>query len=231
MSHDTGVEIVHRFFSGTGPSYDYMVNLTTFGFDRWWKEKILHKIPRNPARIIDQASGTGILTFHIAHRFPVCRVTGVELREEYLNIAQEKMRTLKLTNVEFILGRAEEVFLGEGFDCITSSYLAKYAELESLIQNAKRMLRNGGVLIMHDFTYPRSRLFARIWEFYFRLLETLGVWRYPQWRTIFHELPLLLRKTVWVDQLTGILRRNAFSHICAESLTLGTSTLVTAARG
>lgn len=230
MSRDNRVEIVHRFFSGTGPSYDSMVNLTTFGFDRWWKGKILQSIPKDPVRVIDQASGTGILTFTIARRFPGCRIIGVELREEYLKIAQEKMRALKLSNAAFVLGRAEDVFLGEGFDCITSSYLAKYAELESLIRNAKRMLRNGGVLIMHDFTYPRSRLFTPIWEFYFRLLQTLGAWRYPRWRIIFHELPLLLRKTEWVAELTAILKRDAFAHIHTKRLTLGTATIVTASK-
>jgi demethylmenaquinone methyltransferase / 2-methoxy-6-polyprenyl-1,4-benzoquinol methylase len=227
-SHCAEVEIVNRFFSGTGSSYDYMVNLATFGFDIWWKKKILDRIPRDPARIIDQASGTGILTFRIARRFPRCRVFGVELREEYLKIAQEKRRTLQLRNAGFILGRAEDVFLGAGFDCITSSYLAKYAELETLVRNAKRMLRSGGVLIMHDFTYPRGLVFPRIWEFYFRLLQTAGAWKYPQWRTIFDELPCLLRETRWVPELEDILKRNAFSHIHAERLTLGTSTLVTA---
>ena len=205
-----------------------MVNLTTFGFDGRWKKKILERIPRDPSRIIDQASGTGILTFKIARRFPRCRVLGVELREEYLNIAQKKMRALKLKNVGFILGRAEDVVLKGTFDCITSSYLAKYAELETLIRNAKRMLRTGGVLIMHDFTYPRGRVFPRIWEFYFRLLQTSGAWKYPHWRTIFNELPLLLRKTRWVPELEDILKRNAFTHIREERYTLGTSTIVTA---
>jgi demethylmenaquinone methyltransferase / 2-methoxy-6-polyprenyl-1,4-benzoquinol methylase len=228
MSCDGGVEIVHRLFSGTGSSYDRMVNLTTFGIDSWWKEKILQRIPRDPARIIDQASGTGILTFKIARRFPRCRVIGVELREEYLKIAQEKMRVLKVRNAEFILGRAENVLLEGSFDCITSSYLAKYAELETLTQNVKRMLRTGGVLIMHDFSYPRGRVFTRIWEFYFRLLQTAGAWKYPQWRIIFHELPVLVRKTEWVPELKSMLQRNAFSPIHAERLTLGTSTIVTA---
>ena len=124
-----------------------------------------------------------------------------------MRIAQEKLRALKLGNAEFILGRAEDVLLGGSFDCITSSYLAKYAELGRLIPNAKRMLRNGGVLIMHDFTYPRAPLFARIWQCYFKLLQTLGAWKYPQWRIIFHELPLLLRKTVWVAELNSILKK------------------------
>ena len=134
METHPGEELVHRFFFGTGATYDHMVNFCTVGFDRWWKRKILEKIPQRPIRIIDQACGTGILTFKIAHKFPLCRVIGVELREEYLKIAKEKATDLNLSNVEFILGRAEDVLLDESFDCITSSYLVKYAELGSLIR-------------------------------------------------------------------------------------------------
>jgi demethylmenaquinone methyltransferase/2-methoxy-6-polyprenyl-1,4-benzoquinol methylase len=227
VSHP-GVDLVHRFFSGTGPSYDYMVNLWTIGFDIWWKKGILEKIPARPRRIIDQACGTGILTFKIARKFPRCRVIGVELREEYLDIAKEKAGALKLNKLEFILGRAEDVLLMESFDCITSSYLGKYAEFKSLIRNAKKMLRDGGILIMHDFTYPPNPAFSRIFEFYFKVIQTVGGWKYPQWKTIFFGLPELLRETEWVAELVSALQENAFSDIHIESLTLGTSTIVTA---
>jgi len=230
MSEAPKIELVNRFFSGTGPTYDYLVNLTTLGLDRWWKKKILEKIPEGPARILDQACGTGILTFKIAHQFPRCRVVGVELRDEYLNIAEEKTKALKLNNVEFVLGRAEDVLLKESFDCITSSYLAKYAELGSLIRNIKKMLHIGGRLIMHDFTYPPNGTFARIWHLYFNLLQTVGSRKYPQWKTVFYELPEFLRETKWVAQLVGCLKENSFADIRIEPLFLGTSTVVTARR-
>jgi demethylmenaquinone methyltransferase/2-methoxy-6-polyprenyl-1,4-benzoquinol methylase len=221
------VELVHRFFSGTGPTYDLVVNLCTFGADIWWKKIILDKIPAGSARIMDQGCGTGILTFQIARKFPHSRIVGVELRDEYLNIAREKAKALKLGNVDFILGRAEDVLLEDNFDCITSSYLAKYVELEILIRNIKKMLRKGGLLIMHDFTYPRNRTVARIWEFYFRLLQIVGDWKYAQWREIYYSLPKFLRETKWATDLTRILGENAFSDIHTQFLTFGTSAIVT----
>lgn len=225
---DPKIEIVHRFFSGTGPTYDFVVNLNTFGFDAWWKRKILEKIPEGSTCVMDQGCGTGILTFQIARKFPQCRVIGVELRDEYLNIARDKAQASKLSNVEFILGRAEDILLESKFDSITSSYLAKYAELEVLIQNIKQMLRNGGMLIMHDFTYPRNRTFAKIWEFFFKLLQTIGKWGYPQWREIYYGLPKLLRESKWVPELVKILAEKGFSDIHIQYFTLGTSAIVTA---
>jgi len=228
MEDNRRVDLVHSFFSGTGATYDFMANLCTFGFDRWWKSKILEKIPEGSTRIVDQACGTGILTFRIARKFPRSRIIGVELREEYLDIAKEKARGLGLNNIEFVLGRAEEILLDGSIDCITSSYLAKYAELESLIQNVRKMLRSGGVLIMHDFTYPSNRSFGPIWEFYFKILRIMGKLKYPEWRNIFEGLPRLLRETRWVSELMNCLQENGFSDIALQSLTFGTSAIVTA---
>ncbi len=81
---------------------------------------------------------------------------------------------------------------------------------------------------MHDFTYPSNRLFSLVWNFYFKLLQTTGAWKYPQWKTVFDGLPDLLRETTWTDELERSLRENGFSETTLEYLTLGTSAIVTA---
>ncbi|MGE5840173.1 MAG: class I SAM-dependent methyltransferase, partial [Deltaproteobacteria bacterium] len=225
MEHWKGVETAQRFFSGTGFSYDLIANLCTFGFDFWWKRKMLRAVPPHPSRILDQASGTGILTLRLARRFPHARVTGVELREEYLNIARRKAGRLGVSNAEFLLGRAEDVVLQAGLDCITSSYLAKYAELGTLVSHAKTMLKPGGVLIMHDFTYPPGGFFLRLWKFYFRILQTIGAWVFSEWKTAFEGLPPLLESTRWVDDLASCLKGNGFTKIRVEHLFMNTAAL------
>jgi demethylmenaquinone methyltransferase/2-methoxy-6-polyprenyl-1,4-benzoquinol methylase len=225
---DSRTELVNRFFSGTGPTYDHIADVCTFGFDRFWKRRIMKRIPDRLTRVMDLACGTGILTFQIAQRFPNSHVTGVELRDEYLDIAREKAKALRIANVDFILSRAEDVLLEEPLDCITGSYLAKYADLPTLVGNVERMLRGGGLFLMHDFTYPTWGPFAWIWQQHFRILRTVGSWRYPRWQTIFYELPELIRRTRWVAELTGLLKKHTFSDITMESLTFGTSAIIVA---
>ena len=154
----TGTDLAERFFSSNGTTYDQIANLSTLGLDIWWKKLILNKVPKGSRQILDQACGTGILTFKIARKFPHCRVIGVDLQDEYISIARKKAKDLQLTNIEFISGRAEDVILDGGFDCITSSYLAKYADLDRLIENARGMLREG-VLIIHELLV----LLTRFW--------------------------------------------------------------------
>ena len=152
----------------------------------------------------------------------------MELHEEYVNIARKKARDLQLTNVEFIHGRAEEVILDGEFDCIASAYLAKYVDLDLLVAHARKMLRGGGVLIMHELTRPTNWLFVGLWKMHFKFLQTYGKWKYPEWDIAFRDLPLLLAKTQWVDELTHALRANKFLDIKVEYLIFGASAIVSA---
>lgn len=222
------LEVVHRFFSGTGRSYDRVVAVCTWGVDLYWKRRIIAAVPARPKRLLDQACGTGILTLDLARRFPECEVTGVELRREYLDIARDKARAAGIDNVRFLLGRAEDVVPEGEFDCITSSYLAKYAELPLLLERARQMLRPGGRLVLHDFTYPRGRLFRALWQTHFRLLQTAGNRLFPEWRTVFFELPDFLRETRWLPETLELLERLSFTQIRSTPLTCGAAALVTA---
>jgi demethylmenaquinone methyltransferase/2-methoxy-6-polyprenyl-1,4-benzoquinol methylase len=226
MRTDPRLTLVEQFFSGTGSTYDHIVNLCTLGIDPLWKERILDKLS-NPGRVMDLACGTGILTFAIAKKFPGCHVVGVELREEYLSIARRKAKDLGITNVEFILSRAEDVTVNDAFDCITSSYLAKYADLKLLVENTARMLTDGGLLLFHDFTYPSNLVWSACWEFYFKLLQRIGMLRYPQWKNVFYGLPELVRKTPWVEELRLAMEENGLQEIKTQYLIFKASAIIT----
>jgi len=227
-AQDPRLDLVHRFFSGTGSTYDFMVSFTTLGLDGLWKKQILKRIPPHPQRILDLACGTGISTIAIAKRFPHCEVTGVELREEYLDIAKRKIQEKNISNVELVLCRAEEYHADNPFDCITSSYLAKYADLPSLTSSIKNMLKKDGVLIMHDFTYPPYGYLVRIWRLHFWLLQKLGTPFFPSWKDIYYGLPKLIEKTRWTNELTQALEKHQFKGIQMDYLTVYGSAIISA---
>ena len=228
MTIHSGTTLAERFFSGNSETYEHIASFSSLGLDRWWKRKIVNKIPHNPTRILDQACGTGLLTFKIAQRFPRCWILGVDLQDEYLGIARQKAQTLELTTVEFIHGKAEDVVLEGDFDCITSCYLAKYADLMRLVSHAHDMLREGGTFIMHELTYPTGLVYAFLWRIHFRLLQAYGTWKHPEWQTALDELPICLRETIWIDELVDALRANEFSDINIEYLAFGAAAIVSA---
>jgi demethylmenaquinone methyltransferase/2-methoxy-6-polyprenyl-1,4-benzoquinol methylase len=224
------VDAARRFFAGNAATYDSVVHLWTLGLDRFWKRKIIAEIPPSPRRLIDQACGTGILTLRLASRFPACLVFGIDLNAEYLALAEHKAGASGSVNVAFVQGRAEEVFLKGSFDCIVSSYLAKYADLQKLVAAAARMLRRGGVLVMHDFTYPERPLARFFLSVHFRIMQTLGSHAFPHWKTVFHELEDFLKQSRWVSELAAALESHGFGGIRARRLTLGCAAVVSAVR-
>jgi hypothetical protein len=71
-------------------------------------------------------------------------------------------------------------------------------------------------------------LFLALWKIHFKFLQTYGKWKHPEWDMAFRNLPLLLEKTRWVDELTRALRANEFVDIKVEYLIFGASAIVSA---
>ena len=223
MAEDPRLELVERFFRGTGSTYDLVVNAATFGIDRLWKRRLVALIPADATRILDLACGTGISTAAIARRFPRAHIVGVELRDEYLAHARRR-----LPQVEFVLSRAEDYRSAEPFDCISSSYLAKYADLARLVPQCREMLHDGGVLLMHDFTYPPNRALVAVWRVYFKALQIIGGALLPAWREIYYGLPALIERTRWLPELQALLTQHRFRDVRVEYLTAYGSAIVAA---
>lgn len=228
---DVRLALVERFFRGTGTMYDFMVAAATLGIDRLWKRAIVARLPPDPGRVLDLACGTGISTLAIAQRYARCQVVGVELREEYLALARAKIARLGVTNIEFVLARAENYRSPEPFDCITSSYLAKYADLDALVRASRDQLKDGGVFLVHDFTLPPKRHLVVLWRVYFFLLQRIGGALFPAWREIYHGLPGLIERTRWLPELVAALERYGFTGIRTDYLTLYGSAIVMAKKG
>lgn len=225
---DPRLQLVERFFSGTGSTYDTMVHYATLGIDTRWKRQILVQIPFGAGRILDLASGTGILAIALARRFPSAEIVGVELREEYLAVARGKQKAAGLHNVSFHLSRAEDFSSDTPFDCVVSSYLAKYADLPRFAAAAASWLKPGGTFVAHDFTLPPHPLLRRMWRTYFYLLQTLAGPVLPAWRQICYGLPRLIEETRWVNELQEKLKKEGFQNIRLDYLTLYGSALLTA---
>ena len=219
--------LVEEFFSNTGASYNAIVNTFTFGIDSLWKKKIAGKISA-PKRILDLACGTGLLTFLLAKQFPKSEIVAVDIASGYLEVAWRNAFSQQIKNVSFVLGRAEEFKTTESFDVVTASYLPKYANLNQLIPNLSEIMSPNGLLLLHDFTYPRKPILRALFEGYFKLVPTISGWWHPEWRPILKKLPHLIREATWVADLVKILPQHRFHKITIEPLTLEGSTLVTA---
>ena len=219
-----GHRVARKFFAGTSSSYDTVVNITTFGQDAVWKRAILELIPAGNYKVLDLACGTGILTLAIADR--VSHVIGVDLMEENIRVANKKAKQYGIANAVFCASAAETVPQQDNsFDFVTASYLPKYCDIDLVVKESARVLRRNGVLIMHDFTYPRGTAMRGLWNAYFRILRIAGVFT-PSWRPVFNELDDVIKHSKWVNELMYAVNQHGFRNIRCKSLTCDTAAIV-----
>ena len=223
-----GHRVARKFFTGTSSSYDTVVNVTTFGQDASWKRAILDLIPAGNYRVLDLACGTGILTFALARK--VSTVVGIDLMEENVRVANKKARERVITNVTFCTSAAETIPQQDNsFDFVTASYLPKYCDIDIVVSESARVLKRNGILIMHDFTYPRSAGMRGLWNAYFAILRIAGVFA-PSWRPVFNELDNVIKQSGWVDELIHAMDKHGFGNIRRKNLTFDTAAIVWGSR-
>ncbi|MBI1828047.1 MAG: class I SAM-dependent methyltransferase [Thaumarchaeota archaeon] len=221
MKTEHQADLVRKFFDNTAQTYDKIVNITTFGRDKYWKKEIIKKIPECNS-ILDLGCGTGILTFQITEKFPEAKIVGVDTTKRYLDVARKKLKPIH--KIIFLLHDAEKLGLASKFDCITASYTPKYCSPDTLVKVCVRHLNPGGKIILHDFTYPQNKIMCTLWNLYFVILRIVGNF-IPDWKNVFEDLPKQIRSTTWLDDYKDIMKRNNF-EVKVQSLTLGSSAIL-----
>lgn len=241
-----------RFFTSVNASsYDAVVFFATFGQDYMWKRQILDVLNKHllscsclasssstsssssaglphSKMCLDLASGTGILSSLIERRGnrgggSPRNVVGLDLTFDYLQIAKKKFNTGKLTNGTALLLPYRE----QSFDSITSSYLAKYVDIERVVSECWRVLKHRGIMVFHDFTYPLNSWARNLWNGYFRILR-LAANTISSWAPVFQELDQVIKKSNWLGQTIKALESTGFKNISFKFYTMKTSAIISA---
>jgi demethylmenaquinone methyltransferase/2-methoxy-6-polyprenyl-1,4-benzoquinol methylase len=152
----------------------------------------------------------------------VKHVVGLDIMYDSIYIAKSKGN-------DVLVGAAEYLPFKDGsMDLITTSYLPKYCDPKLTIKECARVLKDQGLLIMHDFTYP-SGMMQFFWHLYFKILRFIGLF-IRSWHGVFNELDLVIKESRWIDELTKEMEANGFKDIRFQSLTMGTAGILYARR-
>lgn len=202
-------------------SYDQIVRYATIGRDKHWKKNILAKIQGNI--VLDLASGTGILSEMIKNSSKAVQVLSLDLSFDYVKISKDrrKIRSVVNANAEIL------PFRNRSCDCIVSSYLAKYVDINKLVTEISRVITPNGIIVFHDFSYPTNKVIRIGWKLHFKLLRLVGL-VVTSWRDVFSELDFVIENSKWADELLASLRRHGFVEISSTCFTFGTSKMIIA---
>jgi demethylmenaquinone methyltransferase/2-methoxy-6-polyprenyl-1,4-benzoquinol methylase len=219
-----GHDIARNFFtSENASSYNNVVKFATFGFDSLWKREMSKLINLDDKCVLDLACGTGIMgPLLLSNKLRT--LIGSDLVFEYLLHAKKLGYSLLTNSV------AEYLPYKSGtFDVVISSYLVKYANLKLTTEQHWRILKEGGIVIFHDFSYPNNKLIKSLWICYFMILNGIGK-ILTSWSNAFSELDKVIKESHWTSDLVSELEKQGFISIIKRYYTLGTSAIVYATK-
>lgn len=219
----SGLRNARDFFTDRNANtYDQVVRYATIGRDIHWKENILINI-KDSNTVLDLASGTGILSEMIRNSSDSVEVLSLDLSFDYVRASKNrrKIRSVVNANAEML------PFRNSSCDCIVSSYLAKYVDIDKLMVEIGRVITPNGIVVFHDFSYPRNKVVRIVWKLYFKLLCAVGSVISP-WRHVFCELDKIIEGSKWSNELLASLKSHGFVEISSTYFTFGTSQMIVA---
>jgi len=151
-------------FSAIATRYDLLNHLLSLNIDTRWRKKLVRCAGAKPKdRILDLCTGTGDVAIRFAQNNQVGEIVGIDLSEEMLRIARRKTRKNGLGK-RITLLRADALHLpfeDNRFDTVTIAFgLRNIGHHRRGISEMVRVLKDGGQLLILEFSPPRSDLFG-----------------------------------------------------------------------
>ena len=151
----TNSKSIREMFAGVAPRYDLANQVLSLGLDRSWRKFVCKRVATwNPGRILDLATGSGVLAEELARTNTGSLVVGADFCIPMLKVAGKR-------NVEHLVvadGLALP-FADASFDVITVAFgLRNMAFLERALAEMARTIRSGGHVVILDFSLPSGPL-------------------------------------------------------------------------
>jgi demethylmenaquinone methyltransferase/2-methoxy-6-polyprenyl-1,4-benzoquinol methylase len=173
-------------FAGLPAQYDRMGAMLSFGQDPRWRRAMVAAVdPRPGQRVLDVATGTGLVAFELARRGG-CEVVGLDQSEEMLAGARARLVAEPglADRVTLVRGEAEHLPFEDGeFDALTFTYLLRYVDdRAATMRELARVVRPGGRIGMVEFAVPSAAPLRALWRAHTRVgLPLLGRLVSPAW--------------------------------------------------
>jgi demethylmenaquinone methyltransferase / 2-methoxy-6-polyprenyl-1,4-benzoquinol methylase len=227
-----------ELFRGLPRRYDALSAALSFWQDPRWRRALVSAVaPRAGDRVLDVATGTGMVAAELLARSD-CSVVALDQSPEMLGAARARFaaRPALGARVELIEGLAEELPFADGsFDALTFTYLLRYVEdPAATVRELARVVAPGGRIASLEFGVP-PRLPARIaWRLYTAIgLPTLGRLVSRDWMQVGRFLGPSIRGFYArhpVDRIVGYWREAGLEDVQVRRMSLGGGIVMSATR-
>ncbi len=167
------VELSKKWFDKQAPVYDETNTILYSKYGKISCENIYDYLKdKEYEKLLDIGCGTGYLINMLAKEYDA-EFTGLDLSPEMINQAKSK----NIKNSTFIEGRSDDLpFKNDTFDVITCSQsFHHYPETDKPMQEARRVLKQGGLYILSDTGCgPFKMLGVKVDSFIYRHFSNTG---------------------------------------------------------
>ncbi|HEY5342462.1 MAG TPA: class I SAM-dependent methyltransferase [Solirubrobacteraceae bacterium] len=177
-----------ELFGGLPSRYDRLSAALSFWQDPRWRRALVDAVaPRAGQRILDVATGTGMVAAELRARAD-CTVVGLDQSPQMLAAARARFAgEPDGARVELVEGEAERLPFADGsFDALTFTYLLRYVDdPPATMRELARVVRPGGRIASLEFGVPPRRLPRAAWRLYTAIgLPTLGRVASREWAQV-----------------------------------------------
>jgi demethylmenaquinone methyltransferase/2-methoxy-6-polyprenyl-1,4-benzoquinol methylase len=216
-----------ELFAGLPRAYDWMGAVTSFGQDPRWRATLVDAVNPLPGqRVLDVATGTGLVAFALAGRG--CTVVGLDQSEDMLEGARRRLADQHpqlAPRVTFVRGVAESLPFDDGeFDALTFTYLLRYVDdRAATMRELARVVKPDGRIGMVEFGVPASPPLRAAWRLYTRVgLPLLGRAVSPAWVEVGRFLgPNIEQLYTQEPDFAGLWRRSGIADVHERRLSFG----------
>ena len=176
-------------FADLSSRYDRVGALMSFGQDARWRRALVAGLAARPdQRVLDVATGTGMVAAELIRRAG-CRVVGLDQSEDMLSGARARVgrEPALAERLELVRGEAERLPFADGeFDALTFTYLLRYVDdRAATMRELARVVRPGGRIGMLEFAVPQAEPPRTAWRAYTRVgLPLVGRTVSPAWEEV-----------------------------------------------
>lgn len=227
-------EQVEAMFDSIAPRYDLLNRVLSAGIDQRWRARLVEKLrEEQPRRILDVATGTADVAIAAAKLNPE-KIVGVDISEQMLAFGRQKVAEAGLSDL-VTLQRGDSArlpFSDRQFDAVTVAFgVRNFEDLDRGLAQMHRVLRDGGVALILEFSQPHAFPIKQLYGFYSRyVLPTIGT-LVSRDRGAYHYLPESVAAFPSGEAMLERLRTAGFTDVAFEPLTFGISSIYTARRG
>lgn len=220
---------VQGVFSSVAGRYDIMNDVMSAGIHRLWKDAMMDWLaPRRGQHLLDVAGGTGDIAFRFLKRAGEGQATVLDLTAPMLEEGRKRAEATRMEQMlDWVVGDAMALpFPDASFDVYTISFgIRNVTRPQKALDEAYRVLRPGGRLMVLEFSQLPNPLMQRLYDLYsFNVIPQMGQVIAGD-RASYQYLVESIRKFPDQDTFLGMVRAAGFENARYRNLSMGIACL------